>query len=101
MSAHDYKSAERPAPDKLLTEIADYVLEYQITSELAFDTARFCLMDSLAWAFPELGLYEAAGAGRPRLDAAWRRSRSRDEVGTRPRDGGVQHWRHDPLARLQ
>ena len=26
MSAHDIRSAERPAPDKLLTEIADYVL---------------------------------------------------------------------------
>src|SRR5688572_30720638 len=54
MSAHDYKSAERPAPDKLLTDIADYVLDYECESELAFETARFCLMDSLACAFQAL-----------------------------------------------
>jgi 2-methylcitrate dehydratase len=54
MSAHDYKSASRPAPDPLLIEIADYVLNYQITSDLAYETARYCLMDSLACAFQSL-----------------------------------------------
>jgi 2-methylcitrate dehydratase len=54
MSAHDYKSAYRPEPDQLLVDIADYALDYQITSDLAFDTARLCLMDSLACALQAL-----------------------------------------------
>ena len=54
MSAHDYKSAHRPEPDKLLVDIADYALDHEIASDLAFDTARLCLMDSLACAFQAL-----------------------------------------------
>ncbi|MEO5916390.1 MAG: bifunctional 2-methylcitrate dehydratase/aconitate hydratase [Luteolibacter sp.] len=38
----------RPDPDPLLAEIADYVLDYTITSDEAFDTARWCLADTLA-----------------------------------------------------
>jgi 2-methylcitrate dehydratase len=40
----------RPAYDQELTDIADYVAR-PITSEEAYDTARYCLMDSLACAF--------------------------------------------------
>ena len=40
-------SNERPAPDKVLTDIADYALSYKIDSELAYTTARYCLMDTL------------------------------------------------------
>jgi 2-methylcitrate dehydratase len=54
MSAHDYKSARRPEPDQLLVEIADYALNYQVASDLAYETARYCLMDSLACAFQSL-----------------------------------------------
>ena len=35
------------APDKVLTDIADYALSYKIESELAYTTARYCLMDTL------------------------------------------------------
>ncbi len=45
MSSHI--SNERPAPDKVLTDIADYVLDYEITSDLAYTTARNCLIDTL------------------------------------------------------
>lgn len=38
----------RPVPDRLLVEIADYVIEARITSQEAFDTARWCLADTLA-----------------------------------------------------
>ena len=38
---------ERPAPDKVLTNIADYALSYKIDSDLAYTTARFCLIDTL------------------------------------------------------
>jgi 2-methylcitrate dehydratase len=54
MSAHDYKSATRPAPDQLLVDIADYALSFEINSDLAYETARYCLMDSLACAFQSL-----------------------------------------------
>src|SRR6266705_2233885 len=37
----------RPPPDKVLTDIADYVLDYGIASPLAFETARNCLIDTL------------------------------------------------------
>jgi len=44
MSTH---AAARPAPDRVLTDIADYVLDAGITSELAYETARYCLIDTL------------------------------------------------------
>jgi 2-methylcitrate dehydratase len=47
-------SAQRPDPDRLLVEIADYALDYRVDSPLAYDTARWCLMDSLACAFQAL-----------------------------------------------
>jgi 2-methylcitrate dehydratase len=36
--------------DPLLTDIADYVVDYQIDSDEAYRTARYCLMDSLGCA---------------------------------------------------
>ena len=51
MSAHDIKSAKRPDPDKVLVDIADYVCSAEITSPEAYDTARYCLMDTLACGF--------------------------------------------------
>ncbi len=40
-------SNERPAYDTVLTDIADYVTGYKIDSDLAYQTARYCLMDTL------------------------------------------------------
>jgi 2-methylcitrate dehydratase len=40
-------SNERPAPDQVLTDIADYALSYTISSDLAYTTAQHCLMDTL------------------------------------------------------
>jgi 2-methylcitrate dehydratase len=40
-------SNERPVWDKVLTDTADYALSYEITSELAYTTARYCLIDTL------------------------------------------------------
>ncbi len=54
MFAHDYKSAQRPEPDQLLVDIADYALGYQVDSAVALETARLCLMDSLACMFQAL-----------------------------------------------
>lgn len=45
MSSHI--SNERPAPDKVLSDIADYALSYEVKSDLAYSTARACLIDTL------------------------------------------------------
>jgi 2-methylcitrate dehydratase len=37
----------RPEPDRVLTDIADYVSGYAIASPEAYNTARLCLMDTL------------------------------------------------------
>ena len=37
----------RPAPDQVLVDIVDYVLTYKVSSELAYETARNCLIDTL------------------------------------------------------
>ncbi len=37
----------RPAPDKVLVDIADYVKDYTVTSDEAYETARYCLIDTL------------------------------------------------------
>jgi 2-methylcitrate dehydratase len=52
--SHDIKSAERPDPDAILTAIADYALSFKIESELAYETAAYCLMDTLACGFQAL-----------------------------------------------
>ncbi len=44
----------RPAPDRVLSDIADYVFHYEVKSELAYNTARLCLMDSLGCALEAL-----------------------------------------------
>jgi 2-methylcitrate dehydratase len=47
MSFLGSRDAQRPAPDPLLTEIADYVLHFTADSTEARRIARFCLMDTL------------------------------------------------------
>jgi 2-methylcitrate dehydratase len=54
MSAHDYKSAQRPDPDSVLVAIADYAANTGIDSPQAYETARYCLMDTLACGFQAL-----------------------------------------------
>jgi 2-methylcitrate dehydratase len=52
MSAHI--SNVRPKPDKVLTLIADYATKYQVKSDEAYETARYCLMDTLGCGFEAL-----------------------------------------------
>jgi 2-methylcitrate dehydratase len=40
-------SNERPTPDKVIADIADYALGYEIKSDVAYEIARYCLMDTL------------------------------------------------------
>jgi 2-methylcitrate dehydratase len=52
MSTHI--SNVRPKPDKVLTLIADYATKFQIRSNEAYETARYCLMDTLGCGFEAL-----------------------------------------------
>ena len=45
MSSHI--SNVRPAPDKILVDIAEYASGHEIKSKDAYETARYCLMDTL------------------------------------------------------
>lgn len=52
MSAHI--SNVRPQPDQVLVDIANYVANFTIKSDEAFDTARNCLIDTLGCGFEAL-----------------------------------------------
>lgn len=52
MSSHI--SNERPPVDKVISDIADYVLNYEIKNELAWQTAHYCLLDTLGCGFEAL-----------------------------------------------
>lgn len=58
MASQAGESTFRPEPDKVLQDIADYIHGYEINSDLAFETARLCLIDTIgcgleALRFPE------------------------------------------------
>lgn len=38
---------QRPSPDQVLVDIAAYAADYKVTSQEAYETARYCLMDTL------------------------------------------------------
>ena len=44
----------RPAPDQVLADIADYVAKFEITSDEAYGTAHYCLLDTLGCGFEAL-----------------------------------------------
>lgn len=44
----------RPPPDQVIQDMADYVHNYEITSDTAYNTARLCLLDSLGCAMEAL-----------------------------------------------
>jgi 2-methylcitrate dehydratase len=50
----DSRSAARPDWDEVLVDIADYVCDYVVDSDVALETAHYCLMDTLASGFQAL-----------------------------------------------
>ena len=44
----------KPTTDQVLVDIADYVLHYEITSDLVLKTAHYCLLDTLGCGFEAL-----------------------------------------------
>jgi len=53
MSSHI--SNIRPEPDRVLVDIADYVSDFEISSDEAYETARYCLIDTLGCGLEALG----------------------------------------------
>ncbi|KAL7266516.1 ATP-binding cassette transporter CGR1 [Rhizina undulata] len=51
---------KRPEPDQVLQDIADYVHNYEITSPLAWETARLCLIDTLGCGLEALNFEQCA-----------------------------------------
>ena len=47
-------SRRRQRPDQVLVDIADYVVDYRVRSPLAYETARYCLLDALGCALEAL-----------------------------------------------
>lgn len=47
MAGGSGESNERPPYDQVLQDIADYVHNYEVKSDTAFNTARLCLLDSI------------------------------------------------------
>lgn len=47
-------SNERPETDQVIVDMVNYVLDYEISSDLAFRTAHYCLLDTLGCGFEAL-----------------------------------------------
>ncbi len=56
--SHYVEDNIKPDYDAVLTDIVDYVLHYKIDSELAYETARLCLMDTLGCGILALSFQE-------------------------------------------
>jgi 2-methylcitrate dehydratase len=54
MGIQDIRSAKRPDWDRELVDIAEFVCNFTLDSDLAFETAHYCLMDTLACGFQAL-----------------------------------------------
>ncbi|MGX1753535.1 bifunctional 2-methylcitrate dehydratase/aconitate hydratase [Sphingobacterium sp. NPDC055346] len=44
----------RPNPDQVLVDIADYILDFKINSDLALKTAHYCFLDTIGCGFEAL-----------------------------------------------
>ena len=49
MHTYDIRSAKRPNADQELVDIARYAARQEVDSQEAYATARYCLLESLAW----------------------------------------------------
>lgn len=118
-SARGGESTLRPEPDKVLQDIADYVHNYKIDSDLAFETARLCLIDTIGCGleglrFPECkrllgpvvegtivpnGGYHRSAFGSSFTFNRYQGSRHQLSIGSYP--WCFQYRHHHPLARFQ
>ncbi len=102
MSTHT--SNIRPKPDKVLTDIADYVSGHAIESAEAYNTARLCLIDTLGCGLEALeypACTKLLGPDRSGNGGAERREGPGHALPARPRHRRIQHRGDDPLAGFQ
>lgn len=96
MSAHI--SNVRPEFDREIVDIVDYVMNYEITSKVAYDTAHYCLLDTLGCGTEalEYPACKTAGAGRPvqwyRTACAYRTQFQLDPVQAAFNIGAMIRW---------
>jgi len=121
MSSHGFgESTLRPKPDAVLQDIADYVHDYNVSTDLAWETARLCLIDTIGCGleglrFPQCerlmgpvvpgtvvpnGMYVPPRV-RPLAHLSKRNKNPGNKLPARPHSGCLQHRNHDPMARLQ
>ncbi len=99
----EHLSTNRPAPDQVLVDIAEYVTTFDITSALAYQTARNCLIDTLGCGLEALEYPACTRLLGPIVPGTVVPNGARvpgTAVPARPRPGRLLARRHDPLARL-
>ncbi len=82
----------RPEFDREIVDIVDYVMNYEISSKVAYDTAHYCLLDTLGCGLEALeypACKKLLGPIVPRHRRTQRRARPRNSVPARPRPGGI------------
>lgn len=82
----------RPEFDREIVDIVDYVMNYEISSKVAYDTAHYCLLDTLGCGLEALeypACKKLLGANCSRHRRTQRRARPRNSVPARPRPGGI------------
>ncbi len=70
MHSHELRSDERPVADQLLVDIANYVVDYYLSSSEAFETSRYVLLDAIACALMALRFPECAKLAGPIIPGA-------------------------------
>jgi len=70
MSEAGIRSARRAEPDRLLADIAEYICGTDVDSKLAFETAHYCLLDTLACGFQALDYPACTGLLGPVVPGA-------------------------------
>lgn len=79
----------KPPTDHLIDKITDYVHDKEITSQLAIDTARWCLLDTIGCGLASLKFKQARDLIKPMFH-------QEQEVPTGARIPGTP-WRMDPI----
>lgn len=82
----------RPEFDREIVDIVDYVMNYEISSKVAYDTAHYCLLDTLGCGLEALeypACKKLLGPIVPGTVVPQRRARPRNSVSARPRPGGI------------
>ena len=82
----------RPEFDREIVDIVDYVMNYEISSKVAYDTAHYCLLDTLGCGLEALEYPACKKLLGPNCSGhrrTQRRARPRNSVPARPRPGGI------------